>query len=103
MIRTLLIVLGVGLGTYLIRAVSLSLGSRVRWPDWIRAWLGYVTPAVLGAMLGPMLLLPDGAMLSPWRNPALLASVPTGLVAWRTKNLLWTVACGVVCYAVIAR
>ncbi|CAA7602658.1 Branched-chain amino acid transport protein (AzlD) [Acididesulfobacillus acetoxydans] len=37
----------IGAGTYLLRAGSLSLCSRVSWPEWARKWLSFVTPAVL--------------------------------------------------------
>ncbi|MCL6601111.1 MAG: AzlD domain-containing protein [Alicyclobacillus macrosporangiidus] len=98
---TLLEVLLIGAGTYLIRAGSLSLGSRVSWPSWAQAWLSFVTPAVLGALLGPLLVLPGGQALPPLHNPTLLASLPTAIAAWKTRSLLWTVAVGVVCFALI--
>ncbi|MBX5437228.1 MAG: AzlD domain-containing protein [Alicyclobacillaceae bacterium] len=92
--------LWIGLGTYLMRAVSLSFGSRVAWPDWARRWLSFVTPAVLGALLGPQLLLTNHHMV-PWlHNPALWAAIPTVVVAWWTQNLLGTVVVGVVSYAI---
>lgn len=96
-IETLLI----GSGTYLIRGGSLSLGSRVAWPDWLKRWLSYVTPAVLGALLGPLLLLQSGHLTPLWHNSSLLSAVPTGVVAWYTRHLLWTVAAGVVCFALV--
>jgi branched-subunit amino acid transport protein len=95
----LLETLAIGAGTYLVRAVSLSWGSRVNWPQWMRRWLSFVTPAVLGALLGPLLFLPNNQPLAPWHNPTLWAAVPTVLVAWWTRHLLWTVAAGVIAYA----
>ncbi|MCF8564092.1 AzlD domain-containing protein [Alicyclobacillus tolerans] len=94
-----LVTLFVGAGTYLIRAGSLSLGSRVQWPDWVRRWLSFVTPAVLGALLGPTLLLHNNQMVPLAHNAMFVAAVPTALVAWWSRHLLWTVAAGVACYA----
>ncbi|WP_067933978.1 AzlD domain-containing protein [Alicyclobacillus kakegawensis] len=91
-------VLCVGLGTYLIRAVSLSFGSRLVWPGWLKRVMAFVTPAVLGALVGPM-LWSTGASVAPWRNPALWAAIPTVLAAWWTRQLLWTVGVGVAAYA----
>lgn len=91
----------IGLGTYLLRAGSLSLGSRVMWPQWLKKWLPFVTPAVLGALIGPQLMLPNGHTLSLWPNSTLLAAVPTALTAWFSRHLLLTVAVGIVCYALI--
>jgi len=93
------VAVAVGVGTYLIRSLSLVWGSRLAWPAWLRQWLAFVTPAVLGALLGPALLLPDGHLVLPWHNPALLAAIPTAAVAWYSRNLLFTVLAGVVFYA----
>ncbi|CAA7600480.1 Branched-chain amino acid transport protein (AzlD) [Acididesulfobacillus acetoxydans] len=91
----------IGAGTYLIRAGSLSLGSRASWPEWARKWLSFVTPAVLGALLGPMLLLNGDHWPSITHNPTLLAALPTAAVAWISRHLLLTVVVGVVCFALI--
>lgn len=91
----------IGAGTYLIRAGSLSFGSRIQWPDWAKQWLSFVTPAVLGALLGPILILQNNHLVSPIHNSTLLASIPTALVAWFTKHLLWTVFAGVVSFAIV--
>lgn len=97
----LFITLTVGTCTYLIRTVSLSLGSRIQFPPWAREWLSFVTPAVLGALLGPTLFLVNGSLSITWRNLYLLSAIPTFLVAWKTKNLLWTILAGLVTYGVL--
>ncbi|MCL6445382.1 MAG: AzlD domain-containing protein [Alicyclobacillus sp.] len=99
---TLLVTLVVGVGTYLLRASSLSLGSRVSWPAWLREWLMFVTPAVLGSLLGPEVFLPDKHWIPLWNNTTFLAAIPAGIVAWFAKNLFLTVMVGVVCFAVVS-
>lgn len=91
----------IGAGTYLIRGGSLSWGSRMVWPIWVQQWLSFVAPAVLGALLGPLLLLPNNHPVPLMHNPTLIAAVPTAVVGWVTRNLLWTVAVGVLCFAMI--
>lgn len=93
----------IGVGTYLIRAGSLSWGSRFTWPQWAKVWLSFVTPAVLGALLGPILILPNSHIVSPLHNPTLLSAIPTALVGWFTRHLLGTVAAGVVFFALITQ
>lgn len=90
-----------GLGTYLFRAGSLVLGSRVKWSERTREWLSYVSPAVLGAMLGPVLLLSDNRWVSLTDNAVLLAALPTMLIAWKTRRFLLTVTAGILLYALI--
>ncbi|WP_044477464.1 AzlD domain-containing protein [Paenibacillus antibioticophila] len=90
-----------GVGTYLFRAGSLVLGSRVKWNERTKEWLSYVSPAVLGAMLGPVLLLSDNRWVSVTDNAVLLAALPTMLIAWKTRRFLLTVTSGILLYALI--
>lgn len=91
----------IGIGTYLFRSGSLSLGSRIAWPEGVRTWLSFVTPAVLGALLGPMILMQNNRVIALSHSADLLAALPTCVVAWFTRHLLLTVATGVVCFAII--
>ncbi|GIO42328.1 AzlD domain-containing protein [Paenibacillus apis] len=95
-----------GVGTYLFRAGSLVLGSRVKWNERTKEWLSYVSPAVLGAMLGamlgPVLLLSDNRWVSVTDNAVLLAALPTMLIAWKTRRFLLTVTSGILLYALIS-
>lgn len=97
----LLIILLIGAGTYLFRAGSLVLGSRVQWSERTREWLAYVSPAVLGALLGPLLLLNEGQWVPIQDNTMLLAAFPTMAVAWWSRRLLLTVVSGIAFYAII--
>ncbi|MBA9085812.1 branched-subunit amino acid transport protein [Fontibacillus solani] len=101
MASELWIIMIIGIGTYLFRAVSLLLGSRLQWSKRTKEWLSYVSPAVLGALLGPLLLLQDDQLVSLTENKVLLASIPTIIVAWSTRRLLLTVTAGVIFYAAI--
>ncbi|MFD1175198.1 AzlD domain-containing protein [Paenibacillus puldeungensis] len=93
------IIILIGVGTYLLRAGSLVLGSRIKWSERTKEWLSYVSPAVLGALLGPLLLLQDGQWIPLSDNKMLIAAVPTMLIAWWSQRLLLTVAAGIIFYA----
>ncbi|MGG4555249.1 MULTISPECIES: AzlD domain-containing protein [Paenibacillus] len=95
------IILLIGAGTYLFRAGSLVLGSRVQWSERTKEWLSYVSPAVLGALLGPLLLLDEGQWVPIKDNIMLLAAIPTIATAWWTRRLLLTVTAGIACFAVL--
>ncbi|MFB5188722.1 AzlD domain-containing protein [Alicyclobacillus fastidiosus] len=90
----------IGLGTYFIRSGSLIGAGRINWSTWFKNWLSFVTPAVLGALLGPLLLLPNSHWEPLFQNTTLWSAIPTALVAWFTRNLILTVASGVVCFAI---
>lgn len=100
-VALVVVIVVVGAGTYLMRAVPLALGSRAQLAPGVERWLSFVTPAILGALLGPLLLTPDGTLLPPWANAALLAAIPTALVARLSRNLLITIAAGVILYAAL--
>lgn len=89
----------IGFGTYLFRAISVNLGSRTAFPAGLKRWLTYVTPAVLGALIGPALFVSNHHAILTLRNPALLAAVLTVLAATLSRNLLLSVAAGVVSFA----
>ncbi|MNM94756.1 Branched-chain amino acid transport protein (AzlD) [compost metagenome] len=99
MATQLWIIILIGAGTYLLRAGSLVLGSRVRWSESTKEWLSYVSPAVLGALIGPLLLLKDGKWIPLVDNSMLFAAIPTMIIAWWSRRLLLTVAAGVLFYA----
>lgn len=95
------IILLIGLGTYAFRAGSLILGSRVNWSERTKEWLSFVSPAVLGALLGPLLLLEQEQWVHLTDNRMLIAALPTMVIAWWSRRLLLTIAAGVTMYAVV--
>ncbi|MCK8485845.1 AzlD domain-containing protein [Paenibacillus sp. MBLB2552] len=99
MATQLWVIILIGAGTYLLRAGSLVLGSRVRWSESTKKWLSFVSPAVLGALIGPLLLLQEGKWIPLANNSMLFAAIPTMIIAWWSRRLLLTVAAGVVFYA----
>lgn len=95
------VVLAAGLGTYLMRTLPL-VHEGDGWPLWLRRGLDHVTPAVLGALLLPGVLVTGGHLPTrPWLDPALLALVPTAMVAFATRHLFLTVGSGVALFAIL--
>jgi|tagenome__1003787_1003787.scaffolds.fasta_scaffold20936691_2 branched-subunit amino acid transport protein len=78
--RDWLILLGVGVGTYVLRVAFLVTADRVA-PAKVTKALAYVGPAVLAAIAVPALFAPRGAISVAETVPSLVA----GLAAW----LLW--------------
>lgn len=101
MTSELWIIIIIGIGTYLFRALSLQLGSRIQWSKKTKEWLSYVSPAVLGALLGPLLFLQGDRIIPLMDNKIFLAAIPTMIIAWFARRLLLTVAVGVACYAIL--
>jgi branched-subunit amino acid transport protein len=92
--RTWLIIVAIGLVTYVLRFSMIALAGRVELPPLVQRGLSYVPPAVLSAIILPELLYPDGAFTLTFANTRLIAGVLATLVAWRTRNVLLTIAAG---------
>ena len=73
------VIIGLGIGTYLVRFSFLGLLGGRQLPEWALRHLRYAPHAVLPGMLAPGLLWPDGAGLHP--DPARLAAVAATVVA----------------------
>jgi branched-subunit amino acid transport protein len=89
-----LLILGVGLGSLLLRASVLVLARDRNWPQSVTASLGLVPAAVLAALIAPELLYaPSTGAFDPG-GPRLVAGVIAALVAWKTRDVLWTLVSG---------
>ncbi len=97
------LILVIAAGTFLFRLLPLAVLSRLRLPAWAQDWLALVPGAVLAASLAQALLVQSGEIAWTWRNPALLAALPTALVAWRTRNMIWTMLTGMASFALALR
>ena len=89
--RDLLAIAIMALGVYLPKLLPVVLlGGQFSTP--VRRWLGYVAPAVLGALVAPAILVPDGQFAGP--GTGALGYVAAFLVAVATRRMLPAVAAG---------
>jgi branched-subunit amino acid transport protein len=91
-------ILAMALATYALRALPITVLSRLRIPRPVERWLSYVPVSVMAALVAGEVFRPDGRWLPLGRNPYLLAAVPTGLVYHWTKSLLGATAAGVLAF-----
>lgn len=94
-----LMVLGMALITFLIKAAIFILGDRVAFPPMLQRALGFVPVTVLTAIIVPMILAPHGGGLElDWRNAQLVASVAAVLVCAATGRQLLTIVLALVVF-----
>ncbi|MFW2381186.1 MAG: AzlD domain-containing protein [Acidimicrobiales bacterium] len=85
----------IGLGTYLTRLSFIGAFGEREMPPWMEVPLRYVAPAVLGAIVLPAVLMPDGVVeFAPTANPRFLAAVIAGAVAYKWRNVSLVIAVG---------
>lgn len=100
MIRTeyLLLLIGMGLVTFIPRWLPLFYLSRRALPQWFVDWLELIPVAILSALILPELVIAgDPRHLSLFR-PHLLVAVPTFLFALKTRSLGGTVVVGMLLF-----
>jgi branched-subunit amino acid transport protein len=95
-----IVMIAVGLLTYLTRLSFILLLQHWQPPHIVQSALRYVPVAVLTAIIVPEILASDGTLDFSLGNARLIAGVIAALVAWRTKSALWTIAAGMAAFLI---
>ena len=99
----LILIIGMALITWLIRAAVFVLGDRLVFPPLVRTALGFVPVTVLTAIIVPMAVSPHGAEVGAeltWRNPQLVGALAAVVVSALTRRPLLTIAVGLAVFFV---
>lgn len=89
-----LTILGVGIGTFLLRLSFIEMWKWLRVPPLLMQALNYVPAAVLASLVLPALLRSGGAIDVSFDNLRLYAGLAALAVAWYTRSMLLTLASG---------
>lgn len=89
-----LIVLIVGVGTYLIRLSFIGILGHRDIPTYIERPLRLVAPAAIAAIAIPELVAPAGEVDISLDNLRLFAGMIAIVAAWKTRSIGWTIATG---------
>jgi branched-subunit amino acid transport protein len=92
------LIVGMAVTNFVVRAVPLSVMSRLELPGAVRRWLGYVPVSVMAAIVAVQVLRPDGRLQITLANPYLLAAVPTAVVYKFTRSFLGATIAGVLSF-----
>lgn len=96
-----LVVVAIGLGTFLVRFSFLFLFGHIGGvPDRLERALRFVPAAVLSALVVPAILAPEGTV-AVLGNLRLLAAAVAVVVALRTESILWTILSGLAALAAL--
>ncbi|MEE8430588.1 MAG: AzlD domain-containing protein [Candidatus Desulfatibia sp.] len=94
----IILVIGMGLVTYLPRWMPLFFLSRRELPAWFVEWLDLIPAAILSALLLPELITTGEPRHMELWQPELLVAVPTFIFALKTKSLGGTVVVGMLLF-----
>nr|WP_321260652.1 AzlD domain-containing protein [uncultured Pseudodesulfovibrio sp.] len=91
------VVLGIGIGVFLIRYSFILIIDKVTLPEMVQRMLRYIPASVLPALIVPAVLLhKEGGVTTFAGWDQLTAALVAVLVAWKTRNMLATIASGMV-------
>ncbi len=89
-----MVIAGMGLITFALRASVIAAFGRAGVSPRIRRSLRLVPPAVFMALVTPALVRPEGSVDLSLANAHLLAGSVAALVAWKTRSTLLTIVTG---------
>ncbi|MDM8551672.1 AzlD domain-containing protein [Desulfobacterales bacterium HSG2] len=90
----IILIIGMGIVTFLPRWIPLFFLSKRNLPDIVIEWLDLIPAAILSALLLPELLTTGDPRQLTLFQPKLLVAVPTFIFALKTKSLGGTVVLG---------
>ena len=89
---------GMGLATYLPRALPLLYLAHKKMPQWLIDWLSLIPVAILSALIAPSLLTDSATRSFTFGKLELLVAIPTLLFSLKTRSLGGTVLVGMLLY-----
>lgn len=99
--NAVILILGMAVMTFFIRAAIFVLGERVAFPPLVRTALGFVPVTVLTAIIVPMAVAPHGGEAElTWHNPQLVGALAACAVSAITRRPLVTIAAGLAVFFV---
>ena len=90
----LLLLVLVGLLTYLYRYAMIGLFASRSLPAWLHALCRHIAPASFAALAASALFVAGGEVVFAFDTPRPWAALVAVLVAWRTRNVLATIGAG---------
>jgi len=89
---------GMGLATYLPRALPLLYLAHKKMPQWLIDWLSLIPVATLSALIAPSLLTAASTRSFAFGKLELLVAIPSLLFSLKTRSLGGTVLVGMLLY-----
>ncbi len=89
---------GMGLVTYLPRALPLLYLAHRKMPQWLIDWLSLIPVAILSALIAPSLFTDAATRSFAFGKLELLVAIPTLIFSLKTRSLGGTVLVGMLLY-----
>ena len=96
-ISILILILGMGLVTFIPRFLPIAFLTRWVIPERVKMGLGYIPIAILSAIVFPILFFNEGGKVD-FQLHYLLSAIPVFIFAWKVKNLWGSVLLGMLVF-----
>src|SRR4030043_306962 len=96
-VSILILILGMGLVTFIPRFLPMDFLSRRDIPERAKMGLGYIPIAILSAIVFPILFFNEGGKVEIQPH-YLLSAIPVFIFAWKVKNLWGSVLLGMLVF-----
>lgn len=96
-IRILILILGMGIVTFLPRFLPMAFLTRWFLPERVKVGLGYIPIAILSAIVFPILFFNEAGKVEIQPH-SLLSAIPVFIFAWKVKSLWASVVLGMSIY-----
>jgi branched-subunit amino acid transport protein len=95
----IMIIAGSALVTYCTRFPLLIFSTNKNIPAWLSKYLSFIAPAVLTALIVPVVFIKQGKLAFSIANEYIIASIITVIIAYFFKNMLAAVIVGMLTVA----
>ena len=101
--KLLILMIGMGVVTYLPRWLPLFGLSRKQFPPWLETWLDFIPAGVLSALVLPALVVGGDPRRLDLLRPELIVAIPVFFFALKTKSMGGTVVLGMALFWLVGK
>ena len=96
-----ILIIGMGIVTYLPRMMPLLIFSKNNLPPWLESWLKYIPVGIFSALVFPNIFIRNQMFCMTINNIELISSILVFAVAFKTRSLGLSVIVGIISYWVL--
>ena len=95
------LIIGMGIVTYVPRMMPLLLFSQKKLPSWLESWLRYIPVGIFSALVFPAIFIKNQMFAVSINNIELISSIIVFAIAFKTRSLGLSVIFGIISYWIL--
>lgn len=98
-----ILIIGMGIVTYLPRMMPLLIFSKKNIPPWLESWLKFIPVGIFSALVFPNIFIRNQMFSMTINNIELISSILVFAIAFRTRSLGLSVVVGIISYWILGK